>query len=99
MTNEQGIQGIELKLIKKQLTGANLKKLLLKKNVTKYRLAKDCGINYRTIMYWQRESNEPSDELAMRAGEYLGLIRPTEVKKIELRQKLKELETEIDRLK
>ncbi|GAG54207.1 unnamed protein product [marine sediment metagenome] len=96
MTNEQGI---DLTLIKKQLTGANLKKLLLKKNVTKYRLAKDCGINYRTIMYWQRESNEPSDELAMRVGQYLGLIPAGEVKKEELQRRLSEIEKEIGRLK
>ena len=88
----------DLELIKRQLMGANLKKLLLRKRLTKWRLAKDTGVTYHTILNWQKEFCKPSDENAIKAGKYLGLISPEESTIADLKRKQEELDKEIKRL-
>jgi len=90
--------GIDLDLLKRQLMGSNLKKLLLKKKLSKWRLAKDTGITYHTVLNWQKEFCKPSDENAIKAGKYLGLISPDESTIANLKRKQKELDQEIKRL-
>ena len=92
------IQGIDLDLLKRQLMGSNLKKLLSNKKLSKWRLAKDTGITYHTVLNWQKEFCRPSDENAIKAGKYLGLISPDESAIADLRRKQDELEKEIRRL-
>jgi len=88
----------DLRLLKSQLRGSNLKKLLLQKNTTKYRVAKDCGINYRTLAYWQTGTVEPSDECAIIVGKYLGLINLDEVERLELKKEMDALNEKMKRL-
>ena len=88
----------DIELIKKSLTGRSLAQILKSIDITKWRAHKDCGISYRTLWNWEREKQFPSEKLALRVGKYLGLIKPDEIKKIELKKKLEELEKEINRL-
>jgi len=90
-------QGIDLTLIKSLLTGSNIKKLLLKKNVSMWRVHKDCKISYQTLMNW-RNGRMPSDELAERVGKYLGLIKPRDAEVLALIKESAELKKKIDRL-
>lgn len=86
-----------LDLLKAQLRGSQFKKTIKAKKVSKYRMAKDLKISQRTFYYWQK-GVEPSDELAKKVGIYLGLIKPDDATKMQLKMKLKELQKEIDRL-
>ena len=87
----------DLTLIKNQLTGANLKRLLKSKKLTKYRVHKDPGISYQTLCMWQGEKVSPSDELTKRAGIYLGLITSKDQLLI-LKNEVKELQRIIEKL-
>lgn len=88
----------DLKLLKTRLRGSNLKKLVLEKGLSKYRIAKDCGITYRTLLNWQKEVVEPSDENAITVGRYLGLIKPSKAEKYELKKAIDELNAKLQRL-
>lgn len=90
-------QGTDLTLVKASLKGPNLKKLLLKKGLTLWRIHKDCNISYQTLMNWQN-NKPPSDELAKRVGKYLGLIKPVESDILEIKEQQAELQKKIDRL-
>jgi len=57
------------------LKGSSLKRLLKERGITKWRLAKDCDISYRTIQYWEKGKTVPSDENFKKVSEYLGLPR------------------------
>jgi len=89
---------IPLGLIKNQLCGANFKKLLSEKKITKWAIHRDCNISYRTLINWQKGMVKPNNYNARIVGEYLGLIPPEKAKIIELQQKQKELAHEIKRL-
>jgi len=88
----------DLILLKSKITGDNLKNLLKQKGLSKWKTAKDCRITYRTLLNWQKGKTTPSDEIALRVAEYLGLIKPNEIKKQELQKEVKELQKKIDRL-
>ncbi len=88
----------DLDIIKGHLKGSNLTRLLLKKKTNKWRVAKACNIAWRTLRMWEREIQEPSDELALRVGEYLGLIKPSEAKIKELQKQAEDLTLELARL-
>lgn len=60
--------------VKNQLQGDSFRALLKKENTNKYRVAKETGISYVTLCYWQSEKSYPSDELAEIVGRHLGLI-------------------------
>lgn len=90
-------QGIDLTLVKASLTGSNLKKLLSKKNLSLWRIHRDCNISYQTLMNWKNGST-PSDELAERVGKHLGLIKPIEADILKIKKKQAKLQQEIDRL-
>lgn len=90
-------QGADLTLVKAALTGSNLKKLLLKKNISMWRVHKDCDISYQTLINW-KNGRPPSDDLAERVGKYLGLIKPREAEILALKKQQAELNKKIDRL-
>ncbi len=90
-------QGIDLTLIKASLTGSNLTKLLLKKKISMWRIHKDCGISYQTLINWKNGS-APSDELAERVGKYLGLINLQQAEILALQKEQAVLKRKIDRL-
>lgn len=92
------IDTVDLRLLKARLCGSNLKKLLLSKNLSKWRTAKDCGLTYRTLLNWEQEKVDPSDDNAIVVGRYLGLIKPTEGEKLELRKELEELNKKLQRI-
>jgi len=88
----------DLILLKSKITGDNLKILLKKKGLSKWKTAKECRITYRTLLNWQKEITEPSDELALRVAERLGLIKLSDIKKHELKEDIKKLQDKLDRL-
>jgi transcriptional regulator with XRE-family HTH domain len=59
--------------LKFAIVGKNLKIVLKAKGITKWRLAKDLGISYRTIQYWEKNQTLPSDENAKKVAAYLGI--------------------------
>lgn len=92
------MKGIDLYLIKKRLQGSNFKLLLIEKKTKKYRIARDCGISYRTLCNWQSGKTVPKDELALRVARYLGLIEPKEADLQEIKRDQKKIQEKIDRL-
>lgn len=90
-------RSVDFTLIKASLMGANLKKLLLKKKLTMWRIHRDCKISYQTLINW-KNGRTPSDELAERVGKYLGLIKPHEAEVLALQKEQVELKKKIDRL-
>lgn len=87
-----------LRILKNQLRGSNLKSLIKKKNLTKWAIARDCGLTYRTILNWEQEKSSPSDENAIVVGRYLGIIKPSEADVLEIKKEQAELKKKIDRL-
>ncbi len=85
-------------LLKKQLTGSNLIKLIIHKKLSKYRVAVDCGLTWRTIHNWIQGKSTPSNENALIVGQYLGLIPPSELEKQELKKEIDKLSAKVDRL-
>lgn len=96
VTSEQ--EEITLRLLKKRLTGSNLKNLRISKKLTKYAIARDCGVTYRTVLNWEQEKTEPSDENTIVLARYLGLIKPSEADKHELKKEIEELNAKLQRL-
>jgi len=92
------IASADLKLLKSRLTGSNFKNLLISKGLKKYRIAKNCGITYRTLLNWQKGIVKPSDDNAIIVGRYLGLIEITEEEKYKLKKEIDELNAKLQRL-
>lgn len=92
------IEDPSMVLLKKQLTGSNLIKLIIHKKLSKYRVAVDCGLSWRTIHNWIQEKSTPSDDNASIVGAYLGLIPPSEIEKQELKKEIDKLSAKVDRL-
>lgn len=89
---------IDLRIIKNKLRGPNLKNLIAKRGITKYRIAKDCGVSYQTLLNWLKGQVEPTDENAVTVGRYLGLIADQTVKKEKLKQEIDALVKKFDAL-
>ena len=89
---------ITLRLLKKRLTGSNLRNLRISKNLTKYGIARDCGVTYRTVLNWEQEKVEPSDENTIILARYLGLIKPSEADRHKLKKEIDELNAKLQRL-
>ncbi len=89
---------IDIEIIKSKLVGVNFKSLLISKKTNKWRVHRDCFISYQTLCNWQAGRTRPSDELAIRVGEYLGLIKPSEAKIKELQKQAEDLTIELARL-
>jgi len=92
------IASADLKLLKSRLTGSNFKNLLIAKGLKKYRIAKNCGITYRTLLNWQKNVVVPSDDNAIIVGRHLGLIEISEKEKYELKKEIDELNAKLQRL-
>ena len=87
---------VKEKSLKFRLSGPNLGVLLKSKGISKYKLAKDTKINYRTIQYWGAGRFLPSDENAELVAAYLGLnIEPG---KDDPETRIKSLETRVQRI-
>ena len=78
----------ELRILKSKLRGPNLKNLIAKSGITKYRIAKDCNVSYQTLLNWLTGRIEPSDENAIVVGRYLGLIEATEAGKKKIKDEI-----------
>jgi len=88
-------KGADLILLKNRLTGDNLINLLQRKKLSKWKVAKDCGLTYRTILNWTQEKTKPSTDNAILVGRYLNLI---EVDEVERRKEIEDLKEKIQRL-
>lgn len=98
MTVKQADGRAEIDRLRRRLSGPNFKNLLNSKKITKYRIVKDTGITYQTLCKWQR-GNLPSEENAIRIGQYLGLIDADAETIIRLEKRANEIISEIKRLK
>jgi len=78
-----------------RLRGKSFRELLKSRGISRYRLALDTGISYRTLQYWE-QGRRPSEALALRVGEYLGLAGEVEV--ADLQKQIKDLSARIQRL-
>ena len=86
---------MQLEKLKASLRGSQFKKILKEKETSKYRISKDLGISQRTLYYWQKDMVQPSDELAIKVGRHLGLIKPDDVTKIQMLKQLKEMKEKV----
>ncbi len=78
-----------------RLRGKSFRELLGTRGISRYRLARDTGISYRTLQYWEK-GRKPSEALALKVGEYLGLTG--EVNIAEMQKQIKELSVRLKRL-
>lgn len=88
----------DLEILKNRLSGVSLRKILKEKNVTKYRLSKDLGISYQTIMNWINGAYKPREENVIRLAKYLGIVKPDRATILELKARAADLQKQIDRL-
>jgi len=90
------VTNVDMKILKGRLIGANLIELLEKNKLSKWRLAKDCDLTYRTILNWVQEKTKPTNDNAITVGKYFNLIGVDEVarqKEIdELKERINKLE-------
>jgi len=75
--------------------GTNLRDCLKRAGITKYRLAKDCGISYRTIQYWEKGHSIPSKENWKKVQEYLGLTVPVDDGHADILARLQAIESKL----
>lgn len=59
--------------IRTQLSGRNLTRLLAKRGMTKYALARATGIRWKTIHFWERGIYKPMPKKAELVAKVLGL--------------------------
>ena len=89
----------DMVLIQSALSGSNFRKLLLKKKVTKYAIARDCRISYRTLCFWQKGTRpSPKNDTTYRVAEYLGLIKPRQAEVMKLLEEIKSLQIRLARM-
>lgn len=89
------ISNADIEILKNRLIGENLIELLKKNNLSKWRVAKDCDLTYRTILNWTQEKTKPTNENAITVGKYFNLIGIDEVAR---QKEIDELKERIDRL-
>ena len=87
---------MDINIIKSRLMGVNFTRLLKQLKTSKYAVARDCGISWRTLRYWETGHQKPSDKLALRVAEYLGLINPAEETLLDWVKKAQALQKEIN---
>lgn len=88
----------DIMILKGRLQGSNLKNLLIAKKLTKYSVAKGCGITYRTLLNWEQKKVKPSDDNAIIVGRFLGLIKPDKAEKFKLQQDINKLQEKLNRI-
>lgn len=88
----------DIELIKLRLMGPKFTRLLKSLKTSKYAIARDCGIAWRTLRYWEVGKQKPSDELAMRVAEHLGILEPKETAVKELVKRMHSLQKDVDRI-
>ena len=85
-------------ILRNKLVGSNLKNLLKKKGLAKYKVAKACGLTYQTLLNWEKERFKPSDDCVLIVARYLGLIEPDEAERLELKKDVDEINARLKRL-
>lgn len=76
-------------------SGPNFRSTLKRLGITKWRLAKDCGISYRTIQYWEKGQAVPSKKLADKVAGYLGLAVPADDGHVDILRRLSAIESKL----
>lgn len=87
----------QLNRIKKWLSGASFTQLMETKKTNKYRIAKNTGISYQTLLNWEACRCRPTDKSALAVAGYLGLISSNDMK-TELQQQAKDIKAKLGRL-
>ena len=87
----------EIKILQARVSGEGLKELIKKSGYTKYRIAKECNVSYRSLLYWEA-GRIPSEKIALILGFYFGVISPDEKEVENLKVEMKELKAKIDRM-
>jgi len=64
----------DLKQLKTALSGENLRLLLVKNKLTRWRFSKDMNVNYHTTYQWIKGICPPSDSNAIKAALYFGIM-------------------------
>jgi hypothetical protein len=72
------------KKIKAALQGDSLLRLLKQAGVTRGKFCRDIGIVWATCYWWTKGKSKPSDDNAIKAALYLGLIDPGGSERIRL---------------
>ena len=88
----------KLNRIKKWLSGPAFTQLIAREGTNKYRIARNTGISYQTLLNWEASRNKPSDKSAELVGRYLGLISSDD-QIIELEREANEIKAKLERLK
>ena len=86
---------IAFSALQAQLSGKNFTILMQRLGTSKYKIAKETGITWKTLRNWEKGSTLPSREAGIKVGTYLGIITPRDIRKIELLEELKILERKI----
>ena len=64
----------DIEKIRSQLFGKRFRKLMNKKNISRYRLAKESGLTSQTLYCWEMELYQPTMENALKVAKILKLI-------------------------
>jgi DNA-binding transcriptional regulator YiaG len=84
-----------LRKIKSALQGDSLLRLLKDAGVTRGKFCRDIGITWATCYWWTKGKSKPSDDNALKAALYLGLIDPGGSEKIRLERDRAEIDRQI----
>jgi transcriptional regulator with XRE-family HTH domain len=76
------------------LSGRNLISELKRVGVSKYRLAKELGISYRSVQYWAK-GKIPSTPMAEKLAAYLGLQSPAKDNHADILRRLTAIEAKL----
>jgi len=87
----------QLNRIKKWLSGAAFTQLMEKEKTNKYRIARDTGLSYQTLLNWEAGRNKPSDMSAKIVAGYLGLMSKDD-RIAELERQRAEIKAKLERL-
>ena len=84
--------------IKKWLYGSSFTQLMKREKTNKYRIAKNSGVSYQTLLNWESGRCRPNDHSAKIVAAYLGLISSDD-QITELEREANEIKSKLARLK
>ena len=88
----------DMSLIIPRLMGVNFTRLLKALKTNKYRVARDCGLSWRTLRNWEKGIQRPSLENAEKVAIHLGLFDDKEIERMKLKKQMDELNIKFQRL-
>ena len=97
INEEPPMNKTELEILKNRLSGESLRELIAKSGVKKYRIARETGLTYRSLCYWEA-GRTPSDKAAMVLGVYFGLIPPDQREIEDIKADLNRIRDRVNRL-